>query len=174
MSTPPSHLIARSIACDSPAFAELSRAILGAGKSLRFQARGISMAPLVRDGDILTVEPVTAPQLGVGDLALFRRGPEAVVAHRVIRIEAGPQGRRFLMQGDAVPHPDGWIAEEAIYGRVSALEREGARLELARPALRALGWLAVLRSRHGLRHGPLVRLAGRLVRRLPPFSRYLA
>lgn len=172
--TPPSQLITGSIACDSPGFAELSRAILGAGKSLRFQARGASMAPLVRDGDTLTVEPVTAAQLGVGDVALFGREPEAVVVHRVIRIEAGPQGRRFLMQGDAVAHPDGLIAEGDIHGRVTAVERGGARLELARPAMRVLCWLAVLRSRHHLRHGALLRLAGWLIKRLPPFSRYLA
>jgi len=175
MSTPPlSHLIFGSLACDSPAFAELSREILGAGKSLRFQARGASMAPLVRDGDTLTVEPVAAAQLGVGDLALFCREPGAVVVHRVVRVEAGAQGRRFLMQGDAVAHPDGLFAEGDIHGRVTALERGGARLELARPAMRLLGWLAVLRSRHHLRHGALLRLAGWLIKRLPPFSRYLA
>ena len=43
-----------NLPCTSAGFAELSAAILGEGVALRFRALGKSMAPLVRDGDVVT------------------------------------------------------------------------------------------------------------------------
>jgi len=154
------------IPCTSAAFAELSAEILQAGAALRFRARGASMAPLVRDGDVLLVRPVTPGAVRVGDVVLCTLGsgaPARVVVHRVVRRLAGPDGCQFMVQGDAVARPDGVIGEAQIYGRVTAIERDAARIDMDQPMMRMLGWLAALRSRWGLgRRGSPLRLTTRL------------
>jgi hypothetical protein len=78
------------------------------------------------------------------------------------------------VQGDAAARPDGLIPGAQVYGRVVAIERGAAHIDLDRPVTRMLGWLAALRSRWNLGRAPGFWLATRLVKRLPVFSRYLA
>ncbi len=165
---------AASIPCTSAAFAELSSEILRAGVAIKFRAHGDSMRPLVRDGDVLLVRPVDGRPVRVGDLVLCSSGPGRVVVHRVVRTLAGPGGIRYTIQGDQVAQPDGTIPRALIYGRVAAIERGRAPIDLDRSMMRWLGWCAALRSRCNLGRGRPSRLARRLFGRLPGFSRYLA
>jgi signal peptidase I len=165
-----------SIPCSSAAFAELSAEILRAGVALRFRARGASMSPLVRDGDVLLVRPVEPSSVQIGDLVLCTLGsgePGRVVVHRVVRRQAGPDGLRFTVQGDQVSRPDGVIPAAQVYGRVTAIERAGLQIDVNRHSLRLLSWFAALRSRWNLGVGWVYRLAAGLLRRLPAFSRHL-
>jgi len=162
-----------NISCTSAAFAELSAEILGSGKALRFQARGDSMSPLVRDGDVLLVRPVHPAAVQIGDLVLCSSEGRRVVVHRVIRKQVSQERLRFTVQGDQVARPDGLIPGGQVYGRVLAIERDAAQIDMDRPVMRMLGWLAALRSRWNLGCRPGLRLATRLVKRLPVFSRYL-
>jgi hypothetical protein len=168
---------AGNIPCTSTAFAELGREVLGSGRALRFRAQGGSMAPLVRDGDVVLVRPVDSGSIRVGDVLLCLTPgcpSRGVVLHRLVRREAGPQGVRFTVQGDRLARPDGTIPAAQVCGRVAAIERAGTRIQVDGPAMRALGRLAALRSRSKLGRGMGFRLAGRLVRKLPGLSRYLA
>ncbi|HNS52368.1 MAG TPA: hypothetical protein PKO09_14440 [Anaerolineae bacterium] len=61
-----------STPCSSAAFARLSAETLGAGVLLRLRARGTSMCPLVRDGDILLARPLRDGLSRVRDIALSR------------------------------------------------------------------------------------------------------
>jgi hypothetical protein len=163
-----------SVSCSSAAFTGLSADILQRGKSLRFRARGTSMQPLLRDGDCLLVQPVEAHRIRIGDIVLCSSQADRIVAHRVLRRLPGPEGYRFLVQGDQVVLPDGWIPQCQIYGKVTAIDRAGVNLDMNRPVIRVLGWLAVLRS-SGHFHGAwTVRSAWRLVKRLPMFFVYLS
>jgi len=163
-----------SIPCTSAAFAELSAEVLRSGKALRFRAPGVSMSPLVRDGDVLLVRPVHPATVRIADLVLCSSEAGRVVVHRVIRKEVGQEGRWFTVQGDAAARADGAMPEAQVYGRVTAIERGAAKIDLDRPVMRMLGWLAALRSRWNLGRAPGFWLATRLVKRLPVFSRYLA
>jgi len=163
-----------SIPCDSAAFAELSTALLRAGKAVRFQARGTSMRPLVRDGDVLLVRPVDATTVQLGDVVLCSSEPGRAVVHRVVRKLGGRAGLRFVLQGDQVAQPDGLVAAAQVYGRVAAIERAGAHIAMGEPAMRLLGGLVVLRSRWNLGRGRWYPLASRLIGRLPVLSRYLS
>lgn len=163
-----------SIPCTSRAFAELSAALLGAGKAVRFRARGSSMWPLVRDGDVLLVRPVDARSIQVGDVVLCSSEPGRVVVHRVMRKLGGRAGYCFVVQGDQIARPDGLIPEGQVYGRAVTIEREGMQVAMDDPAMRLLGGLVVLRSRWNLGRGRWYPLATRLVKRLPVFSRYLS
>ena len=169
-----SSLAATSMECSSLAFADLSTDLLMSGRSVRFRARGTSMSPLVRDGDIVLVRPVGAGSIRVGDLAFCRIEPGRAIVHRVIRKQAGPAGIRFTVQGDQRARPDGVIAEAEVFGRVVAINRDGVHIGTGGPMARLLGWSMVLRSRGRLSRGGPYRLAWRLLKRLPLFSRYLA
>jgi signal peptidase I len=154
-----------SLPCSSTVFAGLSADILQQGKSLRFRAHGARMQPLVRDGDCLLVQPVEAGQVRVGDVVLCSSQADHVVVHRVLRRQPGPQGYAFLVQGDQVAQPDGWIPQARVYGRVTALERAGITINMYRPLAKVLGWLAALRSLSRPARSRLSRLARQLSRR---------
>lgn len=163
-----------SIPCTSAAFAELSAELLRSGCAVRFQARGVSMSPLVRDGDVLLVRPVNARTIRVGDVVLCSTEPGRVVVHRVIRRERGPGGDWFTVQGDALAGPDRPVPAAQVYGRLATIERGGKRIVVDRPAMRMLGRLVALRSRWNLSSNRGVRLASRLLRGLPGLSKYLS
>jgi signal peptidase I len=160
--------------CSSSAFAGLSMDILCLGKSLRFRAQGYSMRPLLRSGDILTVEPANRCRISLGDVILCSIQPERIVVHRVVGRLANGGRLRYLVQGDQVARPDGIIPPEQVYGRVSTIERRGTVMDMHSPAMKLLGWLAVLRSRGKLSRNRWFRYPVRLGRRLPVFYRYLA
>jgi len=155
--------------CSSSVFGGLSAEILRAGKNLRFRAHGASMQPRLRDGDLLLVQPVPAGIIRVGDVVLCNNGSDRILAHRVLRRRSGPDGLRFLVQGDQASQPDGWISQAQVYGRVAAIERAGVQIDLHRPVARALGWLAVLLSMWHTLRARLFRATRQLVKCLPEF-----
>jgi hypothetical protein len=105
--------------------------VMARGHTCRFRAGGGSMFPFIRDGDIVSIEPlVGAPRLG--DVLAFRRGPctgaDNLVVHRMVGRAAGG----YRMRGDSYPHghTDGVIAAEALLGRVARVERGGRTVHL--------------------------------------------
>lgn len=164
--------------CAVAGFGQLSADILRAGKALRFRAGGDSMAPLVRDGDVLLVCPVERQSVRVGDVVLCGLGRERVVVHRVIRKEAGRYGSvRVTVQGDALLEPDAEIPAEQVYGRLVSVERSDAPIEymdMNGPLMRLLGQLAVARSRWNVGRGKWFGPMRRLLKKVPIVSGYLA
>ena len=79
--------------------------------------RGSSMAPTVKEGEVLTVGPVR--RVWPGDLVVFPGRGGALVAHRVVAL--WPRGGTWwlLTQGDACRRPDGWLAGSALVGVVT-------------------------------------------------------
>lgn len=107
------------------------------GRSLPLWTAGYSMWPLVRPDTWVLVRPCEPVEVRCGDVVLLATATEPVL-HRVIR--AGPDA--VLTKGDAVRHPDGWIAREAIVGRLERRLWDGwvarASPYLARPLALAL------------------------------------
>ena len=122
---------------------ELMSATLRRGACFRFTARGFSMDPFVRDGDVLTVGPVRGrPALGrvvaVRDPATGR-----LVVHRVVARGSGG----VLVRGDGAGQADGVAGPGDVLGQVVAVERRGRRVRLGSgPERRAVSAL----SRAGL------------------------
>jgi len=56
----------------SKLFGELARELLAGGSGIRFQARGASMSPAIRDGEIVHVRPAVPRDLRRGDLVLIK------------------------------------------------------------------------------------------------------
>jgi len=116
---------------DRNAFSTIAADLLQAGFDIRFRASGHSMGAAVRDGENVTVAPVVARDVEVGDIVLCqtRRGP---LAHRVQRIERDAAGAfRFVLRGDASLEDDRAITGGELRGRLVRVERAGQAFELA-------------------------------------------
>jgi len=152
----------------STTFNELSAELLGRGNRIRFRAAGRSMAPAIRDGDILTIEPARPDGLRVGDVALHRVGEAQLVAHRVVarRVEGGHLV--LATRGDALLDPPHRVGEGDVLGRVIERERNGRVVRigrgLRRAAARLLVTLLALRRAAARLRSAARRLAARLRR----------
>ncbi len=114
--------------------AELAFEALARGLPVRFCARGASMRPWVRDGDVLVLAP-DAELADVGDLVLVPVSDFGVV-HRVV----ARWGHQVWVKGDALPWPDGWFDRRRLKARVVAIERGGRLVAMPRlaPVARSL------------------------------------
>ena len=108
------------------------------GEELRLTVTSGSMAPLLRPGDSVLVEPITT-ELKLGEIVVLRHNNEWIT-HRVLRIEA----QRCQTYGDNARSVDEPITLDAVVGRVVAIERAGRTLDLRQgrwPVVnRALSW----------------------------------
>ncbi len=50
---------------------ELSKDLFRKGKSARFQAKGWSMRPFIRDGDFIVVSPLENSSIKAGDMVFY-------------------------------------------------------------------------------------------------------
>lgn len=115
----------------APAFGEVCLALLREGQSVRFRAAGLSMAPSIRDGDWITVAPLTTA-VRRGDVLLYRTGGR-LTAHRVIgRVRGSEQLLR--LRGDAPGWEEERVAFRDVLGHVVDVERNGRKVA-ARGAL---------------------------------------
>ena len=119
-------------------FTRLAAGVIEGGDALRFRAHGSSMTPAIQDGDLLTVEPLSADRLRIGDIALYRTALDTLIAHRVcLRFPRSSHPLRAA--GDADPKCLERVADTDILGRAIQLERDGKvfRLNTRLPAIGA-------------------------------------
>jgi signal peptidase I len=120
---------------------ELMRAVLARGVPFRFCARGWSMMPFIRDGDVITVSPLLPAQLGIGEVVAFV-SPETgkLVVHRVV----ARRGKTWLIQGDSIPErEDELVPSENLLGRVTRIERNGRHIWIGLgPERYGIAWLS--------------------------------
>jgi hypothetical protein len=106
---------------------ELLWSILDKGVPFRLRAKGFSMSPFIRDGDVITVAPLPGTSLQLGDvLASIHPKTGKLIVHRVVR----KWGNSCLINGDAVPETDGLVSRVNVLGRVSNVERDGKEVFL--------------------------------------------
>jgi signal peptidase len=127
--------------CSSADFVDLAQEVLGTGACLRFQARGSSMYPAVRDKDTLSVCWSPASDLKKGDVVLCRMDDGRVLVHRIVARKRRPDGDWFFIKGDLCDGPDGWISADRVLGRVLKAERKGREISLYSRKQRLLGRL---------------------------------
>ena len=106
---------------------DLLLAVLERDMSFRFTAKGLSMSPFIRDGDVITVSPFSDRKPGLGDvMAVIHPGTNRLVVHRGLR----QKGDVWQLCGDNVLTSDGWVPPDNIIGRVNRIERNGRQLRL--------------------------------------------
>lgn len=144
--------MAELIECQGAELYELGREFVGTEVSLRFEARGWSMYPLIKDGDVLEVSPVPWCKVRSGDVLFYRSG-DRMLAHRALGRCSGESESRMRVRGDGFLQEDPPICERDMIGRVDAVYRPGRRkLRLIRQDRGIARGLGVLMARSRLAH----------------------
>jgi len=104
---------------DSASFEALSRELLKSGLSVRFEARGASMSPCIRDGQIVHVTAVIVSKLRKGDIVLTK-GHSGFRVHRLVMIDHSRN--LFITRGDCGLQNDPPVRGDQILGIVRAKE----------------------------------------------------
>ena len=121
----PSMLEDCELSLSGSAFAELLQDVSRKGSPITFRARGFSMSPFIKDGDVLTIFPLNGISPGLGDVAAYiHKGTGMPFIHRVV----GKKGNTYLLKGDNATETDGLISESNILGCIRMVERRGRRV----------------------------------------------
>ena len=109
------------------ALVELLRAVLQKGVPVRFQARGFSMAPFIKNKDLVTVSPFQGDRAGLGDiLAFVHPETQGLCVHRIVR----KKGDLYVTRGDNRSENDERVPQESILGFVTGVQRDGKQVFL--------------------------------------------
>jgi len=126
-----------------PPFREVCAAMLRMGVPVRFRAPGISMRPVIEDGDVLVVEPIEAGAIRRGQV-IVAAGSSGLRAHRVVNgSDAGRPSSCVFLRGDALAECDEPVPPERVLGRVLYAERAGRSFRV--DGLAVLGKVAAYR-----------------------------
>ena len=119
----------------SKLFEDLSRELMQNGLSVRFQARGASMSPRIRDGEIVHVAPVVVSKLRKGDIVLTKSN-HGFRIHRLV--VADHEKDFFITRGDCGQQDDPPVRGDEILGIAEAKEVQVGR-KIVRAKLRGSG-----------------------------------
>jgi signal peptidase I len=109
------------------AISELLKATLAKKIPFKFRVKGSSMAPFIKDDDVVTISPLSASAIKLGMCVAFLHPENKKLAiHRVI----GKAGKTYAIKGDNSYQIDGYFAQESILGYVSAIKRNGSNFYL--------------------------------------------
>lgn len=109
-------------------FVSMSTELLKRGHMVRFRAPGWSMHPTIRNGEAVTVVPITPLEVRRGDIVIYCCKGN-VFTHRVVRIAKGEEDELlFTLRGDALGSPDESVSGCQILGRVKYVERGGREI----------------------------------------------
>ena len=128
-----------AINCEGVDFYMLTKEVLTRGDSLRFRARGNSMRPSIKDGDILSIKPIAATKIQIGDVILFWQ-EERIFVHRVVKRRIENEGM-LIVKGDSHLRPDRPVHPDQVLGKVTSIEREGKKTRFDRGVPRLAGAL---------------------------------
>ena len=107
------------------ALTELMEAVHQKNADFRFRARGYSMYPAIRDGDVITISPIREIRPVPGDVAAYLHPfTGKLVVHRLCDFKEG----FFLGAGDNIDGHDGWISIDNLLGVVTDIERNGQKI----------------------------------------------
>src|SRR3954462_12321797 len=119
------------------------------GTMVQFRAEGSSMYPTIRDGETITIAPVSTEEIVRGDVLLCRHGAR-VLAHRLVGKTRCGAEHFFVLQGDAKAGCDAPVEASAIVGKVVNVVRGGRVVRLCgrAPRIRRAARVAASRAKH--------------------------
>ena len=141
-----------------------------AQRRITIDAQGVSMAPLIRPGDRLTLQLLPPQMLRAGEVFAFQR-EGAIVVHRLVTKRLTGGVWKYCEKGDGLTGWS-WVPEGDVLGRVEEIQRGGRRLDLRRLPWRwvdpvgALGWSAWISGQERLQAAKLRRYGARPTPRL--------
>ncbi|MFH2009866.1 MAG: GNAT family N-acetyltransferase [bacterium] len=108
----------------------LTQEVFERAGTIHIEARGASMRPLIRSGDLLTLEPVDGRALHVGEVGLYRTPAMKLVVHRLVRKTVASANTILYFRGDAGYGGLETVAPSWVLGRVTTIERDGRAIAL--------------------------------------------
>jgi hypothetical protein len=127
-------------------FLGLGKAILASGHALRFQAKGWSMHPFLRDGDFLTVAPIGDSPVKAGEIVFYIADEEKALVHRALGRHRHCRGSVVFIKGDACLGFPERVPEINVLGRVTVIERNGRKRQIGSNLHRIAGLLLAVFS----------------------------
>ncbi len=97
--------------------------ILDAGSDLRLQVTGVSMAPLIRAGDRVTIRKLPVDALTPGDIIFLINNSGKPVVHRILKKRCRRDKIEFHTKGDALLEYDQWIESGNVLGKICLIEK---------------------------------------------------
>ena len=98
----------------------ISEDLLENGFDVRMPTTGLSMFPLIRTGDRITVTP--QKNLVIGDLVVFARA-DNIVCHKLVKIFERDDIKYYQTRGDSHFGLDEPVTIDQILGKVVSIER---------------------------------------------------
>lgn len=152
-------------------FTEISKSLLLAGYSIRFNAVGDSMLPLIRDGDLVIVEAIKTDRLRKGEIVYYQNDQGHCLLHRIIRQRTITGRLELQVQADNNLKPDGWISVEQVMGRLNRFCRNGEWVCLESFGSRTAALLILVQQRLNLNKYDRFRSHRQILRFLPGICR---
>ncbi len=127
---------------------DVSTDLLEDGFDIRISTLGLSMYPLIRTGDKITIGP--GKNFEIGDIVLFNRDDQ-LVCHRLVKAYEKSGIKYYQTRGDSFFGLDEPVTVEQILGKVVRIERENVSfprriLLFMYPAMRFAGINALVIS----------------------------
>jgi signal peptidase I len=122
---------------DNSVIAYLYREAVRNGQSLWFRVASGSMHPLLRIGEQVYIEPITAEQLQIGDIAAFET-ETGLVIHRIVQRRQENADIQLIEMSD-VHLRAGQVKSGAVIGRVVIIRLGNTHIDLRRPIAQKCG-----------------------------------
>ena len=110
--------------------------LLRKGHVVRVRVQGRSMAPLIPDGSVLTLQPIPGNRLQLGDVALYSSHGDRQVCHRLLARRQSDVGTLLGFRGDAFTDALEWVTASSVTGKVVMLDDA----HVDNPISRSVGW----------------------------------
>ena len=102
------------------------KADLHEGRSVRLQAKGWSMLPMIWDErDTLVLAPIYREQLKVGMIVFAQTGSGRYIIHRIARIV----GTRIELRGDGNPYQEEYVHPQTVFGELVEVQQKNRCLK---------------------------------------------
>lgn len=85
-------------------------------KTISFRPHGNSMLPLIKSGQLCTLEPITDKELLIGDIVLCK-----VSGRQFLHIITAIEGTRYRISNNK-GHHNGWCSKNNIFGKLIKVE----------------------------------------------------
>ena len=96
------------------------------GKSVKLQAKGWSMLPMIwNERDTLVLAPISQEQLQVGMIVFAQTGSGRYIIHRIARIV----GTRIELRGDGNPYQEEYVHPQTVFGELVEVQQENRCLK---------------------------------------------
>ncbi len=129
--------ISQDGALENSVIADLYREAVRNGQPLWFRVVSGSMHPMLRIGEQVYIQPATADQLQVGEIAAFETDAGLVI-HRIVQRRSENHSVQLLEMSD-VHLRAGRVESGAVIGRVVAIRRGSRHIDLQRPIAQKCG-----------------------------------